>query len=100
MIFNQLKLHNFGVYKGQHTLDLTPTSSTKPIVLIGALNGSGKTTIIEALNLALYGRQGIPTSKRGNSFDSYLRSAIHKDIDPAEGASVGLRFAMQEGGRA
>jgi DNA sulfur modification protein DndD len=99
MIFNELKLHNFGVYKGQHALDLTPTSSTKPIVLIGALNGSGKTTIIEALNLALYGRQGLPARRRGNSFESYLRSAIHKDIDPTEGASVGLRFAMQEGGR-
>ncbi|MBR1285376.1 DNA sulfur modification protein DndD [Bradyrhizobium sp. AUGA SZCCT0177] len=98
MIFNELKLHNFGVYKGLHALDLTPTSTAKPIVLIGALNGSGKTTIIEALHLALYGRQGMPAGKRANSFESYLRSAIHKDVDPSEGASVGLRFAMQEEG--
>lgn len=99
MIFNELRLHNFGVYKGQHTLKLSPTSLQKPVVLIGALNGSGKTTIIEALHLALYGRQGIPASRRGTSAESYLRSAIHKDVDPAEGASVALRFEMQEAGR-
>lgn len=99
MIFNELKLHNFGVYKGQHKLELTPSSPAKPIVLIGALNGSGKTTIIEALNLALYGRQGMPAGKKSGSFEGYLRSAIHKDVDPGEGASVGLRFSMQEEGR-
>src|SRR5262245_33986525 len=99
MIFNELRLHNFGVYKGRHTLELTPLSSKKPVVLIGALNGSGKTTILEALHLALYGRQGVPAERKGTSFENYLRSAIHNDIDPGEGASVGLRLSMQEGGR-
>ena len=99
MIFNELKLHNFGVYKGQHTLELTPNSSTKPIVLIGALNGSGKTTIIEALTPCIVRPTRNPCGRKGSSFEVYLRSAIHKDIDPSEGASVALRFAMQEQGR-
>ncbi|ANV89128.1 hypothetical protein AWQ22_16190 (plasmid) [Picosynechococcus sp. PCC 7117] len=56
MIFKTLILENFGPYSGRQTLDLTPTE-TSPIILIGGMNGGGKTTLMDALRLVLYGQQ-------------------------------------------
>ena len=53
-ILDQLVLENVGTFRGRHVIDLTPPSPAKPIVLIGGLNGAGKTTVLEAIQLALY----------------------------------------------
>ena len=45
MIFENLLLNNFGVYCGKQNFDLS-TKSKKPVILIGAFNGSGKTTTL------------------------------------------------------
>ena len=47
MIFENLFINNFGVYSGKQNFDLS-TKSKKPVILIGALNGSGKTTFLQA----------------------------------------------------
>jgi DNA sulfur modification protein DndD len=100
MILNELILHNFGVYKGRHILPLAPLEPSKPVILIGALNGSGKTTILDALQIALYGRFSAPARRHEDSYDSYLRSMVHNDVDPQEGASIELQFTQQENGTA
>ena len=56
MVIDELRLRNFGVFRGQHMVNLSPPSKRQPIVLFGGLNGAGKTTLLEALQLALYGR--------------------------------------------
>lgn len=64
MLFQTLTLQNFGPYYGEQTLDLTPSLS-QPIILIGGLNGGGKTTLMDALRLVLYGQRA-QCSTRGN----------------------------------
>jgi DNA sulfur modification protein DndD len=46
MIIKSLKLHNFGVYANDNVFEF---KSNKPVVLIGGLNGRGKTTFLEAV---------------------------------------------------
>jgi DNA sulfur modification protein DndD len=99
VILHALHLHNVGVYKGRQTLHLTPPDRDHPVILIGALNGGGKTTLLGALQLALYGSrvQGIDRSRRG--YQRHLEELIHRGADPSEGASVELEFERHIDGR-
>lgn len=55
MEFINLTLQNIGAYYGENSFDLKVRSPQKNIVLFGGQNGCGKTTILEALKLALFG---------------------------------------------
>ena len=60
MILEQLTVRNFCLYRGEQTFDLTPVTAGgrhRPIVLIGGINGGGKTTLLDAIQLALYGNR-------------------------------------------
>ena len=54
MILEKLLVNNFGVYAGKQKFNLSPDK--KPVILIGALNGSGKTTFLQAIDFVLYGK--------------------------------------------
>lgn len=98
MILNELVLHNVGTFAGRQVIDLTPASAAKPIVLVGGLNGAGKTTILEAIQLALYGSLAHRSGRRAGSYENYIRGLIHRGVPGSEGASVELTFtAHQEG---
>ena len=98
MILNELVLHNVGTFAGRHVIDLTPPSAKKPIVLIGGLNGAGKTTILESIQLALYGSLAHNSGRRTGSYENYLRGLIHRGVPASEGAAIELTFtAHQEG---
>ena len=89
MKFTELTLQDFGVYGGRQSIDLSPISPERPVILVGGLNGRGKTTIIDAIQIALYGNRA-KLSNRGNlSWDEYLRRAIHRGVD--SGAAVTLK---------
>ena len=77
MIINRLILHNFGVYAGTNVFEFT---HKKPIVLIGGMNGRGKTTFLEAILLSLYGANSIAYKEsKYNSYNQYLRAYVNKD---------------------
>lgn len=91
MILDSIIIENFGVYGGSQEIELSPRKD-KPVILFGGLNGGGKTTLLDALQLAFYGRKA-KVSKRGKlSYNDYLQSAIHSGADPSEGACIGIRF--------
>lgn len=91
MILEELKLKNFGIYKGTHAISLDSTDPSKPVILIGALNGAGKTTFLDALQLALYGKFAKCSNRGKSSYSTFLEKNINKFADSKE-ASVAIRF--------
>lgn len=59
MYFTSLELLNFGLFKGLQKIDFPPATTDQRITLIGGLNGRGKTTLLEAVFLVLFGRRAI-----------------------------------------
>lgn len=76
MIFQTLILQNFGPYYGRHTLDLSTTQNS-PIILIGGLNGGGKTTIMDAIRLALYGQRAQCDRRRTLAYGDFLTQCVN-----------------------
>lgn len=77
MIIKSLKLHNFGVYAGDNEFVF---EGNKPIVLIGGMNGRGKTTFLEAILLALYGPNSFAYIESDyKTYTQYLRSYVNRD---------------------
>lgn len=98
MKIKQLVLENFGLFRGRNEIDLdtrTIRGKVKPIVLIGGKNGAGKTSILEAIRLCLYGPQGVADRISAKGYEQYLRGRIHRDdsllINPTS-AAVTLVF--------
>ncbi|HGH4673651.1 TPA: DNA sulfur modification protein DndD [Enterobacter asburiae] len=106
MLIKQLVLHNFRVFNGTHTIDLAPRkrphdSNPRPIVLFGGLNGAGKTSILSAIRLALYGRLAFGLATQQQDYIEQLSSLIHNGayyIEQPEEASVELTFTYNKGG--
>ena len=86
MIFTELVLQNFGPYYGKHTINLRPKSEEDacPIILFGGMNGGGKTTLMDAMRLALYGQRA-QCSNRGNlSYSDFLHQCVNSQAIPPE----------------
>jgi DNA sulfur modification protein DndD len=100
MLFCELVLENFGSYLGKNTINLLPDASenSRPIILIGGMNGGGKTTIMDAIRLALYGARA-QCSTRGNlSYGDFLDQCVSRHTPPAEKARIELAFQIAEDG--
>ena len=89
MVIKRLQLHNFGVYAGDNEFIF---EGDKPIVLIGGMNGRGKTTFLEAVLLALYGQSSFAYSESAyKTYSGYLRSFVNRGADDNT-CSVTLEF--------
>ncbi len=94
MIFKELVLQNFGPYQGRQVLNLTPGTdeAASPIILCGGMNGGGKTTLLDAIRLALYGQRAQCSTRRTQNYPEFLTQCVHYQADNAETASVELAF--------
>lgn len=91
MIIKRLVLHNFGIYAGTNEFVF---GSDKNVVLIGGMNGRGKTTILEAVLLALYGKNSFAyTESKLQSYSRYLDSYVNR-MDKSYAAYIQLEFVM------
>ncbi len=86
MIIDELVLHNFGVYAGRQSLDLKPPTRKKPVILIGGLNGGGKTTLLDAIQLCLFGPLAHCSNRNGLGYEEYLKKCIHRGSKNGEAA--------------
>ena len=91
MIFDKLTLFNFGIYKGKHDIELSPKKK-KNIVLIGALNGGGKTTLLDALQVVLYGPRANYSDKGKVQYRKYLKESINEHTNASAGTFIQLHF--------
>ena len=97
MIFENLLINNFGVYCGKQNFDLT-TKSKKPVILIGALNGSGKTTFLQAIDFVLYGKFSNYFYSQKLSYEKFLIKNINKtNFD--DGSQIELTFNRKYKGK-
>lgn len=91
MIIKELILHNFGVYASTNRFAF---KGEAPIVLIGGMNGRGKTTFLEAVLLALYGSNSFAYSEsKYKTFGQYLRSFVNES-DRSLQTYIDLTFSM------
>ena len=97
MIFENLLINNFGVYSGKQNFDLS-TKEKKPVILIGALNGSGKTTFLQAIDFVLYGKFSNFFYSQKLSYENFLKKNINKN-NYDEGAQVELVFYRKYKGK-
>lgn len=94
MQFLELVLKNFGPYAGTQTINLRPEKDGNPcpIVLFGGMNGGGKTTLLDAIRLALYGGRA-QCSTRGNlSYSDFLNQSVNRHTPPLDDTRVELIF--------
>ena len=93
MIFLELVLQNFGPYSGHQVINLDPRENgDRPIILLGGMNGGGKTTLMDAIRLALYGHRA-QCSTRGNlSYDNFLKQCVNSQAQPFENTQIELAF--------
>lgn len=94
MIFLELVLQNFGPYCGRQVLNLRPevNDHSRPIILLGGMNGGGKTTLMDAIRLALYGHRA-QCSTRGNlSYSEFLTQSVNRHTALGEQTCIELAF--------
>ena len=94
MIFTELVLTNFGAYSDRQTINLRPNNNgtMHPIVLFGGMNGGGKTTLMDAIRLALYGQRA-KCSGRGNmAYGDFLTRLVNKQTLGEQNTEIELSF--------
>lgn len=98
MIIERLQLRNFGIYGGEHAFELGPDEQGgKPIVLIEGHNGAGKTTFLEAIRLALYGKAALGNRVSQKAYDTHLKGRLHRG-SPEDTMEIGLSLRRREKG--
>ncbi|RCJ28459.1 DNA sulfur modification protein DndD [Nostoc minutum NIES-26] len=95
MIFLELVLQNFGPYTGRQIINLNTKNDEEnscPVILLGGMNGGGKTTLMDAIRLALYGHRA-QCSTRGNlSYTDFLSQCVNSQTPAYEKTQIELLF--------
>ncbi|BAQ60937.1 DNA sulfur modification protein DndD [Geminocystis sp. NIES-3708] len=94
MIFKELVLENFGPYRGKNIINLIPEKGldNTPIILLGGMNGGGKTTLMDSIRLALYGRRSQCSNRENLSYNDYLIQCVNNQISLGEKTRIELTF--------
>lgn len=95
MILQSLRLINFGLYGGEHCFNLAPEpDGQKPVILVVGHNGSGKTTFLDSVRLALYGKRALGARVGQVEYERHLLKRIN-NFAKDRFASVELAFKSQ-----
>ena len=98
MQITKLVLDNFSSYEGKTVFDFT-VKKKQPIILIGGLNGAGKTSIFTAIKIALYGPLAFGYTGNNAFYSKKIRGFINDkafQIQPfTSGVSIELKLKQE-----
>jgi DNA sulfur modification protein DndD len=99
MIIEEIILKNVGIYTGSVSMDLRPVSPDKPVILIGGLNGRGKTTLSNAILICLHGKNARCKLDESQGYLQMLESLINKRKKEDENSSIEVTYSRQLAGK-
>lgn len=77
-----LTVSNWGVFRGRHTFDLAPVhqpgGTHRNLIVIKGENGTGKTTLFQALALGLHGLLALGDRTSRQAYSDFLLSRLHR----------------------
>jgi DNA sulfur modification protein DndD len=105
MHLRRIELRDFKAY--EHAFfEFPPPEGGRNVILIGGLNGFGKTSLFEAIALGLYGRDalslinrarpGIDDEERRVSFRNFMRGVLHAAALAAGRRSVSITLDFED----
>src|SRR5438270_11967208 len=103
MFIRTIKLRDWKAYANAVFEFPVPTKN-KNVVLIGAKNGYGKTSLLEALILGLYGRDGMNALARAltsasdadKSYDEFVGRALHAQAIDQGRTPISIEIVMED----
>jgi DNA sulfur modification protein DndD len=99
--FLELTLQNFGPYRGKQVINLRPEKDGNPcpIILLGGMNGGGKTTLMDAIRLVLYGQRALCSTRGNLSYSDFLNQCINHQTPAWEDTRIELLFEHLQNGQ-
>ncbi len=93
--FLELVLENFCPYAGKQVINLNPKideDNIPPIILFGGMNGGGKTNLMDAIRLALYGQRAQCHTRVNLSYTHFLNQCLSSKTDTIEKTRIELVY--------
>lgn len=95
MLLKKLVLDNYKTYYGHQELDLYIPKEIREerkqnIILLGGLNGAGKTTILKAILYILFGKRGMSETEYRRLFSNIINNTFYEEGGRQCSASLSL----------
>jgi len=105
MMFKSLEVENFGAFSGKNFFNLKTNrtdSKNQSVIIFGGKNGTGKTTLLEAVKICLYGNSFKGKKMPKGIYQKYLRQRLHRTVNGkiSSQASVSVEFDYAHSGHA
>lgn len=94
MQITKLVLVNFSSYEGKTVFDFT-VKKEQPIILIGGLNGAGKTSIFTAIKIALYGPLAFGYTGNNTFYSKKIRGFINDKAFQTQPFTSGISIEVK-----
>jgi len=93
MKIKKLIINNFKCFQGYYKLDLSTNENN--IILIGGLNGTGKTSIVEAINLCIYGRLYNHIISKKDSYSKFIKYSKNRNSETVNDNSYYIEMEIE-----